>query len=120
LHDNVSHNTALDKSPTDKGLQGFTGNYADRFKFKTPSLRNIMVSAPYMHDGRFETIDEVIRFYEDVLPNLNYEPNKNASDSMKIAPRNKITEKEMIDLKAFLNTLSDDTYLTNPKYADPF
>ncbi len=120
LHDNKSHNTALDKNPTDKGLQEFTNKYEDRHKFKTPSLRNIMVSGPYMHDGRFETIDEVIRFYEDVTPNLNVEANRNASDSMTIAPRNEITEREMTDLKAFLNTLTDDTYLTNPKYADPF
>jgi cytochrome c peroxidase len=120
LHDNASHNTALDKTPKDKGLQGFTDNYADRHKFKTPSLRNVMVSAPYMHDGRFETIDEVIRFYEDVIPNLNYEANKNASDSMRIAPRNQITEREMTDAKAFLHTLTDNTYLTNPKFSDPF
>ena len=120
LHDNKSHNTALDKNPTDKGLMDFTGNYEDRHKFKTPSLRNIMVSAPYMHDGRFETIDEVIRFYEDVLPNLSYEANRNASDSMQIAPRNKITAQEMQDAKAFLNTLTDHEFLTNPKFSDPF
>lgn len=120
LHDNTSHNTALDKSPKDKGLMDFTGNYEDRHKFKTPSLRNIMVSGPYMHDGRFETIDEVIRFYEDVLPNLNYEANRNASDSMKIAPRNKITSQEMQDAKAFLHTLTDHEFLNNPKFSDPF
>jgi cytochrome c peroxidase len=120
LHDNRSHNTALDKNPTDVGLKGFTGKNDDRHKFKTPSLRNIMVSAPYMHDGRFETIDEVIRFYEDVMPNLKLAVNSNASDSMEIAPRNKITEREMTDLKVFLNSLTDDTYLTNPKYSDPF
>lgn len=120
LHDNKSHNTALDKQPTDIGLQGFTNKYDDRHKFKTPSLRNVMVSAPYMHDGRFETIDEVIRFYEDVTPNLSVEANRNASDSMTIAPRNRITEREMTDVKVFLNALTDDTYLTNPKFADPF
>lgn len=120
LHDNKSHNTALDKNPTDKGLQGFTGKYDDRHKFKTPSLRNVMVSGPYMHDGRFETIEEVIRFYEDVTPNLAYEANRNASDSMTIAPRNKITEREMTDVKAFLHTLTDETYLNNPKFSDPF
>jgi cytochrome c peroxidase len=120
LHDNRSHNTALDRDPTDLGLQGFTGKNEDRHKFKTPSLRNIMVSGPYMHDGRFETIDEVIRFYEDVTPNLSRPVNSNASDSMKIAPRNQITAREMTDLKVFLETLTDQTFLTNPKYADPF
>ncbi len=120
LHDNKSHNTALDKDPTDLGLQEFTKNYEDRHKFKTPSLRNIMVSGPYMHDGRFETIEEVVRFYEDVMPNLNLPVNANAPEDMKIAPRNKISVNEMEDLKAFLHTLTDETFLTNPKFSDPF
>jgi cytochrome c peroxidase len=123
LHDNESHNTALDKFPTDKGLQGFTNLHEDRFKFRTPSLRNIMVSGPYMHDGRFETIEEVIRFYEDVqkLGNLTHSNNSNAPmDLMGIAPRNRITQQEMEDAKAFLRTLTDHEYLTNPKFSDPF
>lgn len=120
LTDNKSHNTALDKTPKDSGLMLVTGRYEDRHKFKTPSLRNIMVTAPYMHDGRFETIEEVIEFYELVLPNLNLEMNRNASDSMRIAPRNRITPGEMADVKAFLNTLTDHEMLNNPKFSDPF
>jgi len=97
-----------------------TGRYEDRHKFKTPSLRNIMVTAPYMHDGRFKTIEDVIEFYELVLPNLNLEMNRNASDSMRIAPRNRINPGEMADVKAFLNTLTDHEMLNNPKFSDPF
>lgn len=121
LHDNLSHNTALDKSPKDDGLMGFTKRYEDRHKFKTPSLRNIMVSAPYMHDGRFETIKEVIEFYESANQNFNSGPNGNVDQTlMGIAPRNKITAQELKDVEAFLKTLTDHDYLTNPKYSDPF
>lgn len=120
MHDNLSHNTALDLSPKDKGLQEVTGDYNDRHKFKTPSLRNIMLTAPYMHDGRFSTIEEVIRFYEEVGVNLNVESNRNASPFMQIAPRNRLTASQMTDVKAFLETLTDHTLLTNPKYSDPF
>ncbi|MCB9261318.1 MAG: c-type cytochrome [Flavobacteriales bacterium] len=121
LIDNKSHNTALDPYPKDSGKMGFTKLTKDKFSFKTPSLRNIMVTAPYMHDGRFMTIDEVIRFYEEVGNNLNTSNNSNAPrDLMTIAPRNRITEEEMADIKAFLNTLTDEKFLNNPKYSDPF
>ncbi len=121
LHDNISHNTALDLNPKDRGLQGFTDNPMDKFKFKTPSLRNVMVSQPYMHDGRFETIEEVIEFYEEVGKTITNHNNSNApKELMLIAPRNRLTQQEMEDVKAFLHTLTDQTYLTNPKYSDPF
>lgn len=122
LHDNLSHNTALDRSPTDEGLKEFTKDHNDRFKFRTPSLRNIMVSAPYMHDGRFETIEEVMEFYEEgVMENINHPNNSNTpQELMRIAPRNRISQSEMESVKAFLHTLTDHEYLTNPKYSDPF
>ncbi|MFT4523398.1 MAG: cytochrome c peroxidase [Bacteroidia bacterium] len=123
MHDNLSHNTALDKNPEDKGLGGFTNDPQDNFKFKTPSLRNIMLSAPYMHDGRFNTIEEVIEFYEKIQENglLNASANSNApKDLMSIAPRNRLRSDEIEDVKAFLNALTDYTYINNPKFQDPF
>jgi len=61
--DNSFHNNGLDNEPfTDQGLGRVTGNASDNGKFKTPSLRNIEFSAPYMHDGRFSSLDEVIKF----------------------------------------------------------
>src|SRR5690606_7752020 len=61
-------NNGLDLAPTleefkDKGLGKFTGNRIDNGKFKAPTLRNIMLTPPYMHDGRFQTIDEVLAHY---------------------------------------------------------
>jgi cytochrome c peroxidase len=60
--DHSFHNNGL-KSNDDRGLEAFTGLATDRHKFSTPSLRNISRTAPYMHDGRFATLEEVIEHY---------------------------------------------------------
>lgn len=65
--DNKFHNNGLNLSPTDIGLQFVTGNASDKGKFKTPSLRNLEFTGPYMHDGRFETIEDVINHYSEGL-----------------------------------------------------
>jgi cytochrome c peroxidase len=117
MHDNGSHNTGLDRNPKDKGLGGTTGNPEDDFKMKTPSLRNIMVTAPYMHDGRFATVEDVIRFYEE---DVNFESRNLDRELMSIATRNRLTSQEMSDALAFLRTLTDHEFLKNPKHSDPF
>ena len=61
--DNQFHNNGLDLDPADPGLARQTEGRLDRGKFKTPSLRNIEYTAPYMHDGRFQTFQEVIEHY---------------------------------------------------------
>ena len=65
--DNKFHNNGLDNNFSDLGLGAVTGNPNDNGKFKTPSLRNLEFTAPYMHDGRFSTIDEVINHYSEGL-----------------------------------------------------
>lgn len=65
--DNAFHNNGLDTVFTDIGLGEVTGDPNDNGKFKSPSLRNLAYSAPYMHDGRFETLDEVINHYSEGL-----------------------------------------------------
>ena len=67
--DNIYHNNALDATFSDLGRGAVTGNAADNGKFKTPSLRNLSYTAPYMHDGRFATLDEVINHYAVGLQN---------------------------------------------------
>src|SRR5690554_2584953 len=62
FHDNAFGNNGLDLDP-DAGLYNITGNMNDYGKFETPTLRNIELTTPYMHDGRFETLEEVISFY---------------------------------------------------------
>lgn len=117
--DNISHNTGLDLYPKDKGLGAITKLKKDNFKFKTPSLRNVALTAPYMHDGRFKTLEQVIEFYDhDVIPNLSSE---NISFAfMEQATRNRISPQDTKALIAFLNSLTDYELITNPKFSDPF
>jgi cytochrome c peroxidase len=110
------HNIGLDSVIVDEGRGEVTGDPADDGKFKSPALRNIMVSAPYMHDGRFATIDEVIVHY-----------NHGFFDSPSVDPlirarltRPKLTPGQIDTLKAFLHTFTDDTFLNNPDLSNPF
>ena len=117
--DNLSHNTGLDLIITDKGLGGFTGKYNQEGKFKTPSLRNVALTAPYMHDGRFETLEKVIEFYDhEVIDNLGA---RNISlDFIEQGTRNRISPSDTKAVVAFLNSLTDINLVTNPKFSDPF
>ena len=114
--DNKFHNNGLDAVPADGGLEDVTGDPNDRGKFKTPSLRNLIYTAPYMHDGRFATLDEVINFYS---VGLHYSSTidplmKNVSTGgVQLSPQDRL------DLKAFLLTLTDEDFVTNPKFSDP-
>jgi cytochrome c peroxidase len=118
--DNISHNTGLDPKITDKGLGGFTKLVTDEGLFKTPSLRNVAVTAPFMHDGRFESLEQVIDFYDHEVninaPNIN-NPTKGFLEQ---GMRNRITDSDKKALIAFLNTLTDYNLITNPKFSDPF
>lgn len=96
----------------DQGLGGITGIQGDKGRFRVPTLRNIEFTAPYMHDGRFETLDEVIDHY---VSGGFYSPTKSAFlDSINLDN----TQKQA--LKAFLLTLSDQKFLENPDFSNPF
>lgn len=103
---------------TDIGRESVTGNPADKGKFKVPSLRNAAVTGPYMHDGRFATLEEVVRHYNTGLkasatldPTLQYPLSEGGL---------MLSEQDISDLLAFLQTLTDDDLLTDPAYSDPF
>lgn len=122
--DDLFHNIGLDENNEDDlGLGGITFNPNDFGKFKTPSLRNVAISGPYMHDGRFETLEEVLEHYnEHVQQNANLDPLMFATNN----PSNGeafqdlgLTEQEIEDVIAFLHTLTDDDYLTEPDFSDP-
>ena len=107
----------MDETLSDLGLGGVNGNPFDEGKFKVPSLRNLEFSAPYMHDGRFETIDEVIDFYsEGVKANS---PNVSTLMEHKDQGGALLTVQEKSDLKAFLLTLSDPEFINNPNHRSP-
>lgn len=89
-------------------------------RFKVPSLRNIMVTAPYMHDGRFTSIDEVLEHYSHGIKSnsiLDWRlRNQENGEALKLA----ITEQDKKDIISFLHTLTDHEMLTDPKFSDPF
>ena len=116
----VDHaSNGLDLNPADKGVGDVTHLSQDMGSFKVPALRNINVTAPYMHDGRFKTLEEVIDFYNSGIQNhANLHPNlRNSADSAK---RFNFTEKEKGDLIAFLKTLTDETALKEVRFSNPF
>jgi len=115
--DNDFHNNGLDAVFESNGLGAVTGNPNDNGKFKTPTLRNLAFTAPYMHDGRFNTLEEVILHYSIGLQN-----SPTIDPLMKNVAQGgvQLTPQEMIDLKAFLLTLTDSSYISNQALANPF
>lgn len=116
MHVNKFSNNGLDATFTDLGRGAITGNPDDNGKFKVPTLRNIALTAPYMHDGRFATLDEVIEHYSSGIhmsstidPLIEY-----ASQG---GVQLDATEKDL--LKQFLNTLTDYNFVNNPDFQDP-
>lgn len=110
-------NIGLDSMITDPGLGGRTGKAWHMGRFKTPTLRNCAVSAPYMHDGRFNTLREVVDFYADDV-HLN---TPNFDDHMfawKLGVV-KLDQQERADLVQFLEALTDTAFLTDPAHAPP-
>lgn len=105
--DNRYHNTGLDEFYEDTGLAEITQKPYDVGKFKTPTLRNVAVTGPYMHDGRFQTLEEVIDFYDSgAQPSATIDPLIGAGRQLNL------TETEKAALVAFLNTLTDTEFLS--------
>jgi len=114
--DNLFHNNGLDTDPQDLGLAKVTGNSNDNGKFKTPSLRNLKYTAPYMHDGRFATLSEVVNHYSIGLedsPTIDPLMKNVADGGVNLTP----AEKELLIF--FLESLSDSNFLTNPDFQNP-
>jgi cytochrome c peroxidase len=124
------HNNGLDPAPAAGVLTGrarVTNNIADNDKFKAPTLLNIELTAPYMHDGRFKTLEEVVEFYNSGVHLSNtLDPNMNIKDGKTFRREFvngirllHLTEQEKADLVAFLKTLTDLSVTTNPAYSKP-
>lgn len=96
----------------DFGRYRITGNKADSLKFKVPTLRNITHSYPYMHDGRFESLSEVLQHYGHGVVNRN-------GVSQALQNGVKLTSVQRVDLLAFLLTLNDKHFLFNPELGYP-
>jgi len=95
----------------DSGRAHITGNPADLYKFKTPSLRNIEVTGPYMHDGRFTTMEECLNHYTSGVTNgPTLDPALNGGISLNTQEKN--------DIIAFLKTLTDHQFLSDKRYSE--
>lgn len=101
----------LDTTLNDIGRERITNNLEDRMRFKVPTLRNIQFTAPYMHDGRFKKLSDVIKHYNS-LGN-----DENLPKQLK-KPMN-LSDNERVDLLAFLHTLTDLEFLFDPKFSFP-
>lgn len=105
------YNTEL----SDPGLYRVTLDSADFMKFRVPSLRNVAFTGPYMHDGRFLSLEAVLNFYANgVQDNPRLDPILRNGETIGI----QLNEQEKQDLISFLKTLSDDNFLTNPAFSE--
>lgn len=111
------YNNAKDTVFTDlRDRYSVTGNLQDLGAYRAPTLRNIAFTAPYMHDGRFKTLDDVLNFYNQ---GLNWSP---YADPLMHHIANggiRLHEAQLNDLKAFLMSLSDSSFIANPAFGPP-
>lgn len=125
------HNTGLfniggtGAFPADNtGVFELTGVARDMGRFRAPTLRNVAVTAPYMHDGSIATLQAVVRFYADGGRNITSGPNAGDGrlnpNKSALVGRITLTPRERSDLVAFLKTLTDRTFLADPALSDPF
>jgi cytochrome c peroxidase len=105
-----------DLSVTDIGREKVTNLPADRAKFKVPSLRNVELTAPYMHDGRFQTLEQVVDHYNLVTNSTTLD----ASFLQQLPNGLQLSSSDKQALVAFLKTLTDQELMTNPEYKSPF
>ena len=109
----ASNGLQIDPEYNDLGRYTITHKNSDSLKFKIPSLRNCEVTFPYMHDGRFKKLKDVINYYSD------NSTNKNNHIDQRLKVDLFLNKDEKKDLLAFLYTLTDRTFLVNKNYSFP-
>lgn len=116
----VFHNNGLDSFPKDVGVELQTGINADRGRFRVPTLRNIALTAPYMHDGRFKTLEEVLEHYSEHVEqsaslSAVMQNNSNVVGGKSLF----LTKTEKENIIAFLKMLTDSNFITDPRFSNP-
>ncbi len=115
---NIASN-GLDEVYSDKGVGERSGNSWENGIFKVPFLRNVALTGPYMHDGRFNTLREVIDHYsEGIQDHVNLHPNLKGNNNQ--PRRMNFTEAQKQALIDFLETTTDQSVLVDPRFSDPF
>jgi cytochrome c peroxidase len=106
------------------GIHEITNVASDMGRFRPPTLRNIALTAPYMHDGSFASLEEVIRFYADggrVITEGDYAGDGRANPFKNgLVPGFSISDQEISDLVAFLESLTDEKFIHDSRFSDPF
>ncbi|MGK3960396.1 MbnH family di-heme enzyme [Sorangium sp. So ce118] len=106
------------------GVYEISGNEADMGRFRAPTLRNIAVTAPYMHDGSIETLEEVLDHYAAGGRTIESGPSAGVGSENRFKSELingfDLTAEEKADVIAFLKTLTDEAFLTDPRFADPW
>lgn len=114
-------NNGLDTYYSDQGRAAVTGVSQDEGMFKVPFLRNIALTGPYMHDGRFNTLEEVVEHYNSGIqdhPNLDFRLRD--PFTLNGPKRMQLTESQKQALVAFLHTLTDEEFVADTRFGDPF
>jgi cytochrome c peroxidase len=114
LTDHTFRNNGIPPNPrlNDKGRALITGQENDNYTFKVPSLRNVALTFPYMHDGRYRNLNEVINHYSDST-------NFSEGSDPQLKQIGTLTKEEKTDLISFLLTLTDKTFIYDRRFADP-
>ncbi len=108
-----SNGLSLDAALRDSGRAHITGLANDRYKFKTPSLRNVEITWPYMHDGRYKTLEACLDHYTKPFSNLvNLDANLPSAGF-------ELNAQDKLDLLSFLKTLTDTAFTKNKRFMDP-
>lgn len=108
----MNNGLPIDTGLNDLGRYAITSLKSDSFKFKVPTLRNVEFSYPYMHDGRFKKLNDVIKHYQNGI-------SPSSSLAKEVAKPIQLTSNERVDLITFLLTLTDKSFLFNTKFSYP-
>ncbi len=103
---------AVDSTLNDIGRMRITQSEKDKYKFKVPTLRNVQFTFPYMHDGRFNTLNDVVKHYNSGIVN-------HVTLSKQLQKPMNLSDDERTELVAFLKTLTDKEFLFNPRFSFP-
>ncbi len=122
FYDTQALNNGLDSIYSDNGRGIITGDSADFGQFKVPSLRNIDKTAPYMHDGRFGTLEQVVEHYNSGMKHHANLDDRLAANGLTGGPPKQynLTSYQKATVVAFLKTLTDESFLTDIRFSDPF
>ncbi len=113
------HDIGLDENYNDLGMGVIFSSTTDNGKFRVPDLANVALTAPYMHDGRYKTLDDVLEHYSHNIKNSpNLDPVLRGTDQK--AKQMNISSDDKMALIAFLNTFTDYTTIQDPKFSNPF